>query len=158
MPHHLKLTGPIGSATETGVPEFAPSTCLTSWFLDLPPAHPFWPRYMLSVVHLREEPGMKPAILLYPEATHELMIGALDPQFNPVPHDASTWKWMQPFNVVHQFHGLSDGQAKALAQWAAGEVVEGRLWVETSDRMGEQERWKQALGERVALLGREQLA
>ena len=158
MPHSLKITGPIGSATETAVPEADQQTCLAAWFLDLPPAHPFWPRYMLSVVHLRDVAGTKPPVLQYPEATHELLIGALDPEHHPVAHDLSTCHWMTPLNIVVQFHGISDGQAKSLAQWVASEVVFGRLWVEPSDRQGERERWDRAITERVAVLSREQLA
>ncbi|WP_104992749.1 hypothetical protein [Deinococcus sp. NW-56] len=139
------LSGPVGTATPL-FPEGLPQAHqLAAWFLDLPPAHPFWPRYLLSVVSLAPVPGLRPATLLYPEAEYELSVLALNPDRNPVAGDPDTWQHLLPVNVVFQFHGTGDEGARQLARRAAEWVVDGRLWVETSDRMGERDRWEMCL-------------
>ena len=143
------LTGPIGTATYLDPALNNKATTLETWFLHLPTAHPFWPRYILSVVHLRPVPGFGPAHLLYPEATHELIVVALDPAKNPTPGQPESWHHLTPVNVTYQFHGLTDAGAAGLARTAAELVVEGSLWVETSDRRGALERWFSVLGNAV---------
>jgi len=70
------------------------------------------------VVHLRPEPGLGPAHLQYPEATHELMLAALDPDQHPEAQRPDTWRPLRPLNLVYQFHGLSDARAATLAAFA----------------------------------------
>lgn len=132
-------------------------TCLACYFLDLPQVHPIWPRYQLAVVHLRDVPGLRPAVRWYPEAEYELAIYALNPGCSPRPDDVGTWQQLQPANMVFQFHGTGGAGAAQLADEIAPLIVEGRLWVETSDVRGERERWEAYLKRHVELI-RERLA
>ena len=137
------LTGPVGTATKVPAETmaFAP-TCIAAWFLDLPPAHPHWPRYLLSVVDLAPHPGLADAALHYPEAQYELLVIALNPERNPQPDAPDTWQHLTPLNVVVQFHGVTRAQAEALADQAAQWCVDGHRWVETQDVLGEKGRWE----------------
>ncbi|WP_339098268.1 hypothetical protein WDJ50_18525 (plasmid) [Deinococcus sp. VB142] len=148
------LTGPVGTATRVSAEAltFAP-TCIAAWFLDLPPAHPHWPRYLLSVVDLAPHPGLADAVLHYPEAQYELLIIALNPERDPQPNDPDTWQHLMPLNVVVQFHGVTRAQAEALVDEAAQWCVDGRRWVETQDVMGERDRWKAEVQAEAARLG-----
>ena len=143
------LTGPIGTAERLDPNLNNKSTTLETWFLHLPPAHPIWPRYLLSVIHLRPDPAFGPARLKYPGATHELMVVALDPEKNPQPNQPETWHHLTPINYVNQFHGLTDAGAAGLARTAAEQVVQGQLWVETSDIAGGKAQWDRFLRDAV---------
>ena len=150
------LTGPIGSAHRLDLSLIEKPTTLDAWFLDLPQVHPFWPRYLLSVVHLRPEPGFGPPVLHYPGATHELIVVALDLEKGPTAGVPSTWFPLLPVNVTFQFHGLSDARAVSLAAFAAAQVVRGALWVETADVRWSREQWALQLNaehDRLAQLG-----
>lgn len=125
----------------------AGKAALAGWFLEIPQAHPFWTKYLLGVCHLRDIPGAPPAKKQYPEAEYELMVLALNPESKPSPDDLSTLKPLLPPNVVVQFHGVTDEQAKEIARLAARACVDGVLWVEPSDLTGMREKWSRTIRE-----------
>src|SRR4051812_28256938 len=98
---------------------------IAAWLLHLPGAHPAWHQYLLSVVHLRPIDGTRPANKHYPEAEYELALVALDPRFQARPDDLETIHHLEPLNVVRQFHGLNDDQARRLCELVAKGLVDG---------------------------------
>lgn len=103
--------------------------------------HPIWDRWGLSVVHLRNIPGVKPPVLQFPGATHELVIVSLDPEADPIDPDQVEpgLPWMQPVEVTQQFTVPKDTHALMLLEGVVESIVEGysspdrdyrRLWEE----------------------------
>ena len=95
-----RLSGPAGFATEiifTNPPES--SATVVSWFLDCPGQSPAWRHFRLSIVHLRPSVALKPAHVMFPGATHEVTLFALDPERNPKPEDPRSWLRLSPINV-----------------------------------------------------------
>lgn len=98
------------------------------WLLHVPGAHPAWSWYTFQIVHLRDIPGQsKPAHRRYPEAEYELMILALHPDHQPDPDDPkSCGNFLVPVNVVEQFHGLTDEQAREMGRQAVTLICRGQ--------------------------------
>lgn len=138
-------TGPHGSAWRINAqPRDTDQTaCLAQWLVHVPDAHPFWPYYAVSVVHLRPIPGVREAHLDYPDAEYELMVIACDPTYHPSIEkaDAGELHWLTPLNVREQFHGLTDAQAAQIAEGAAKAIITGLLPAEPDDSPGAREAW-----------------
>ena len=100
---------------------------LASWLVNRPGAHPHWQWWLVSVVHLRDVPGLPPANKQYPEAEFEFLIYSIDPTScpNPVPDDDGGYPHLIPFDVVEHFHGIQDGEAVRLCEGAIYSIVEG---------------------------------
>lgn len=117
------VTGPwsawLNVLSEADRKESPAGLCL--WFLHAPGAHPLWPWHAVLVCALRDFPGLPPAKVHAPGNSHEILIGALDPEWDPLPHidklGASRWgaALLRPVNMVHQVSGLTDEQAVELA-------------------------------------------
>jgi hypothetical protein len=127
--------GGAGRATEilhTLEPSDPPdvSATLGAWFLQCPGQSPAWQHYHLSVIHLRPILGVKPATINRQGATHEVMLAALDPKYNPLPDDMGTWHWLLPLNFVGQLELPSDENAKTVLDILARAVADGFLWAE----------------------------
>jgi hypothetical protein len=122
-------TGPRGTASLVhAMPIRADeSASLASWFLELPGSHPAWSCYLLSVIHLRQIPGVHPPVIKEPDATHELTVLSLDPTVGPRAEDLDSWRYMLPVNIAEQFHVDSDADARELARLAADALVLGIL-------------------------------
>lgn len=87
-------------------------TCLRIVILRFPEAHPMWHDYMLSLVHLRPVEGMPAPSLQNQNSSHELICYALNPDANNQPTNFDSFKVLTPMNLVFQFEGLTDDQAK----------------------------------------------
>ncbi len=104
---------------------------LDRWLLHCPLSHPFWPWCVVSVISLRDVPGMKPAVITTPGATHEVMIFALDPDFHPDDRwctgGAGRWnaRTLTPANLVEQLVGLTDEHANELVFLFAHSCCDG---------------------------------
>lgn len=88
--------------------------CLRCVLLFRPDAHPVWNTYQVGLVHLRPLADWPPAQLLFPDATHEIQILALDPAHTPNPDDPSTLHRLLPPNLIHQLRGRTDENALKL--------------------------------------------
>lgn len=136
-----EVSGPYGQAVNLEVPSSAPATLLW-WLITAPAYHPLWSQYVLSVVTLEDKPGVPPADLHYPGATHELLVLALNPGEPPSRVTAEQlaegveagkgFQYLTPVNVVHQFTA-SDDEMRQLAELACAGVVNGILNPETAD-------------------------
>lgn len=116
-----------------------------AWFVLLPAAHPLWPHYLLSCAHLRTVDGFPRPQLSFPEATHELVLQALNPESAPNPTDTNGWHTMTPVNVAEQFHVDDDEQAASLVRLVAQALVHGVLPSECDDHIGSRERWRESI-------------
>jgi hypothetical protein len=142
-----KLDGPAGTAQEVTATKLRrpdEAATVAAWFLHCPGQSAAWDRYMLYVIHLRPIPGVKPAVVHVPHATHEVVLVALDPERNPVPAKPKTWSFLHPLNVVDQVTVPSDDAAQSLARDCAQAVVDGRLPAEPP-LSGAVEPWRSAL-------------
>jgi hypothetical protein len=115
--------GPGGRAWATTRPRTA--IALGGFLLHCPKAHPFWEWHTLSIVSLADFPGVRPAFKWSPDATHELMVDAVDPRHEPRdvngPHMVMT-----PHDVLLQFKA-SDEFAGSLATKLAQDCTTGLL-------------------------------
>lgn len=109
----MSVKGRVGHYEEiTAAPAKPDQTVnLKAWLMYLPRQHPFWSHYMLGVIHLRPINGVRPANKLSPEATHEIVVCALDPNRLPNPDDLNSLMPLTPINYSIQFSGLTDEQA-----------------------------------------------
>lgn len=101
---------------------------LGCWILSIPGAHPWWHGYMLSIISLADIPGVSPATKHYPEATHEIVVFALDPDVElPDPDNAKDFRpaFLTPANLVEQIHGVTDEQATGIAERLGRAFVDG---------------------------------
>jgi hypothetical protein len=91
------------------------------------PFHPFWQWWMVTVVHLRDIPGQSPAHKSYPEAEFEFIILSANPEHSPPDPDnpAGGYKFLVPPDVVEQFHGVSDHDAKRILESSVRAICDG---------------------------------
>lgn len=144
-----KLTARAGTATEllltweaTDKPDFQGT--VAGWFLDCPGQSPAWRHYGLSVISLRDIPGVKPARIDKPGATHEVMLVAYDPKANPDPLEPDSWLMLTPMNFAGQICLPSDEHAKSMLYSLAQGVIHGILWAEPP-LSGQREPWARQL-------------
>lgn len=133
--------GPCGSAWRVALPtqHERPDTTATlaMWLLTIPAAHPAWHSYAMAVIHLRDIPGVRPAVKRIPDATHEVMLLALDPGKDlPDPDDGDNFRpaLLLPPNLEEQMPALSDAQAVSLAESLARGFVDGMANPDTDAR------------------------
>lgn len=116
------------AAWKVSYPDDGTHTALAQWLLLCPHAHPMWSYYVMTLVHLREAPGINTPNLQYPEAEHELIVWALHPDATPDPDDHTTLlQRMDPLDQVHQFHGVGDDNAIEMVARLAGHIAGGVL-------------------------------
>lgn len=131
------VSGQFGRAWLSRIKPSKPdhSACLACWVMHRPGAHPAWAWYVVTIIHLRDIPGVRPAVKRYPEAALELSVYALDPD-RPVDIDEGPWHFLMPCELEYQFHGVSDRDATRICEtYVRGCVVHGaspdsdlRLW------------------------------
>lgn len=109
----MNVKGRVGNYDEIAAPSAKSDQTahLKSWLMYLPNQHPFWSHYMLCAIHLRPIDGMPPANKISAEATHEIVVCALDPNRLPNPDDLNSLMPLTPINYSIQFSGLTDEQA-----------------------------------------------
>lgn len=88
-------------------------------------AHPAWHSYMIACVNLRDIPGVPPAKINMPGATHEILVYALDPN-TPMFVDESP-ALLHPANFHGQFIEPSDEAAAERMKQTVQDVIDGKL-------------------------------
>lgn len=123
------ITGDGVEAWEIKLPEVQTTTSsLLGFLVRCTWAHPFWDRWVISVQHLREMEGQRPALKQFPEAEYELLIVTLDPEHEADPdHPERGYRFMEPVDLVFQFHGLTDRDAARLCRLAVETIAAGRM-------------------------------
>ena len=122
---------------------------LVSWIITAPGWHRFWDQYMIAIVSLADFPGHEPAKLQYPEATHELLVIALNPDSGPYQAGSTTEenpvKYLLPHNVIEQFT-TTDERAIEICHGLTHAVVDGMLCPETIESPSMiRDSWTQAI-------------
>jgi hypothetical protein len=121
-----------------------------AFLVHAPSAHPLWDHYGVSMIHLRPIPGVRPAVITVPGATHEFMIVSLDPN-EPLPSldaTAPDWKmrWLSPIDVVEQFAAADDVVADQVLELAVQAICNGHISPDQDYRS----LWKHAIAETAA--------
>lgn len=107
---------------------------IASWLIFAPSAHPMWSFHSLEAITLTDLPGRKLAHRQFPEATHEILVLALNPEFQPytVAEIASAAEqnaglpYLTPPDVVFQLTA-KDHEIERLCAYGARACVDGRL-------------------------------
>ena len=90
--------------------------------------HLLWDRWQLTVIHLRDLPGIKSAVKNFPEATHEIVVASIDPDTPPIDTDNPTnVRWLQPIDQMVQFEVPNDASALSLAEKLLQLITRGEL-------------------------------
>lgn len=121
------VIGNVARAWRVPKPPDAPKdqdATVAAWLIE-GPFHPAWQHWLMSVVHLREIPGVKPAVKRYPEAAYEFLIASLHADGGHDPDQPQGWLWLQPLDVCEQFHGMGDGEAADMLRVFVGAVCDG---------------------------------
>lgn len=120
---------------------------LIRFLLEVPGAHPVWHHWLLNVCHLRDLPDFPIASRSYAEAEYEFSIMAIDPQRCSQPDpDQPPYPYLTPLDVVEQFHGITDEQARRIGAQAVELIVSGRLSPDQDYRAT----WKEVLKRMVS--------
>lgn len=131
-PNHQTSLGRAWLLDISKAPE-RPSKAATvvSWLLNVPGAHPFWAYWTITVISLRDLPGVPPANKKYPEAEYEFMILAVNPEACPEPDPAVVelegHPYLEPVDVIEQYHGISDADSVRLAEGAVHAILAGHV-------------------------------
>lgn len=112
---------------------------VAEWLIHAPWAHPVWHSYFLTTIHLRDLPGKPPAVIYLPNATHELLLYALDPDAacceEIIRGEADVGaSCLQPANFAAQFIAESDDDAGGRIAETVVLVCNGELNPDTDAR------------------------
>jgi len=108
---------------------------VAAWLVNHPMAHRMWDYWLVTVTHLRPEPGYSPPQKQFESAQYELVISAVDLDYWVSP-EKGPYRLLQPVDVLHQFDaGLGDEEAEEVCRLAAAEIVAGHIGPDQEDRV-----------------------
>lgn len=125
-----------------------PRASLGVWLVNRPGAHPWWEWWTVDILHLREEDGLSAPKKAYPEAQYEFQIRTIDPDDFPTPDPDlidEGYEFLEPPDVVEQFHGIDDAQAQALCARAIRSILKGDISPDQDFRA----KWNTLIGKMV---------
>lgn len=105
------------------------------WLVEAPMANPLWSHYAATRFHLHDIPGAKPVNLRREGATHELVMGTVDPEVENTidPSDIRTFKMLSPPDLQEQLVLPSNTRALEVVRFAIQCCVDGRLSPDTEN-------------------------
>lgn len=131
------LSGPFGKAWRVTMPPLGQrrkpdfDATVDMFLVQRRAAHPVWDHWLVSLVHLRPMAGVRPAHVTVAGATHELMIVALNPEFQLPPLDCRSplWapKYLTPIDVTEQFPCPDDAFAQHFLELSVTAIVNGYI-------------------------------
>lgn len=134
-----------------------PAAGIAEWLVN-GPFNPFWKWWYISTVHLRDVEGIPTANKHYPEAEYELAIYSLDPEpkaGRPEEPDIDLIEagdslhgragFLSPPDLVKQFHGVTDHQAKEITRLVVETIITGKASPDSDFRSW----WEHTLDETV---------
>lgn len=101
------------------------------WFVYAPWMHLAWAWHYVGLIHLRTIPGAPVPRLDFPQATHEFVVYALDPNHDVI---AEALRPLSPVSIVQQFDAASDSHARLIVEDALELVAQGRCSVDSDFR------------------------
>jgi hypothetical protein len=126
----------VGQALMGVKPEQDATIC--HWVVEVPWAHPAWHSYSIISQHLRPMDGYDKAIVFHLEdATHELLVFALDPKKDRkrlIETGIVERHFLNPPNFAAQFIELDDDLARERIKSTVQEIVDGKLSPDTDYR------------------------
>ena len=118
--------------------------CLNRWILYLPGDHPAWSYYMVSAISLADFPGVPPAKKLHPESTHEIIVGAINPDYPKENIDTGGVDILRPLNYAEQFTATDD-LAHAITTDMVRAFLNRSLLIEPSGYLGARDLFRHIL-------------
>jgi hypothetical protein len=101
------------------------------WLIEAPLANPLWSHYFATLVHLHDIPGSKPIKFTRQGATHEYVMGTIDPAAENIidPSDVRTFKgnMLTPADLRAQLILPSNERAVEVVRFAIQSCVDGQL-------------------------------
>lgn len=129
--------GKIGTQYAITDPNYRQNSLLDGWLLHIPDATPFWYMYVCAVVHLREGENLPPPNLQFKEATHEILVLALDPSKSVINRaNMRHVTILTPPNYGLQFTARDDSHALQVCQAFAQALVDEKVLVEPTGVIG----------------------
>lgn len=114
---------------------------LDRWNMVLPGDHPMWDRYTVIGTRLCELPGVPPAFKKFKEATHEIVVAAIDPRFKHEKFAAGGIQFLEPINYCEQFIS-TDEDANELIEHLAAMFVQQLLTPEPCGFIGARQKFR----------------
>lgn len=147
--HPSKLLGAVEwSAWRAVLPapadRFRPETALARdrWMLRMPGPSAAWDRYVIMPCSLADAEGVPPAHRHFPEATHEITVFAINPDFPDADFVAGAVSLLSPANHVVQVTLPTDEACDWLAMVCAESFVKAVNLIEPQGIMGASERFE----------------
>lgn len=101
------------------------------WLIEAPLVNPLWSHYFATLVHLYDIPGAPPVKFKRPGATHEFVMGTIDPSAEDTidPSDIKTFKgnMLTPPDLQDQLILPSNVRALEVVRLAIQQCVDGHL-------------------------------
>jgi hypothetical protein len=134
------LIGTRGRAWKTDISAIArrfpdgPPAELTpcGWIVEAAWAHPVWHSYAVTCIALRKHPQWKEAAIHLPDATHSVIVIALNPDHKRPLNDAVYF--LIPVNFCGQWIAESDEAAVQKIEETVRLIIEGQLSPDTDFR------------------------
>lgn len=110
------------------------SAILASWIVEAPWAHPMWHSYNLTLVHLRPMADARETFVYRDDASHELLLHALEPGHSREAMLRGRPRWLTPANFGAQLVERSDTAAIARVEATVDLIIAGELNPDTDAR------------------------
>lgn len=130
------LVGEFGRAWVIPVEKLAhPLASVCAWVIEAEWANCMWHSYAVSLIHMREVPGLDPPKVNLPGATHEFYLFALNPQKpRRAMIETGSIHFMTPVNFGAQFVAPNDAAVVERIEATIKEVCDGLLNPDTDSR------------------------
>lgn len=101
------------------------------WIIEAPWAHPVWHSYSILLLHLRPLPDKRETLFYLENASHEMMLHAMDPKADReaiiIGSGLFGGMWLTPTNFAAQFVEISDDLARDRIRKAVEIICAGNL-------------------------------
>lgn len=139
-PDYQGATGRAWEVSGAGRVERVEQTAgLGIWLIEAPMVNPLWIHYAATLFHLQDIPGAPPVNFRREGATHEFVMGTVDPAVENTidPSDIRTFKMLTPPDLQEQLILPSNARAVEVVRLAIQMCVDGRLSPDAKDHRQE---------------------